>query len=136
MDTNCTTLSLIPTVNGNTVRSFSTHGHQSAAKGSSTTVSRSDTRLMQHLDSSALGLVCGVTGAEGTKGCVLEEEAEAMVVSVVSRWTLLPVRQPSCHSLGVLVQLHQSALGETHRLRHLRRLLHQPPPPLSVNDFQ
>jgi hypothetical protein len=38
--------SLIPTVNGNTVRSFSTHGHQSAAKGSSTTVSRSDIRLI------------------------------------------------------------------------------------------
>ena len=28
-------LSLIPTVNGNTVRSFSTHGHQSATNGSS-----------------------------------------------------------------------------------------------------
>jgi hypothetical protein len=45
---------LIPTVNGSTVRSFSTHGHQSAANGSSTTVSRSDIRLIQHLDSSAL----------------------------------------------------------------------------------
>ena len=54
---NCTALSLIPTVDGNTVRSFSTHGQQSAAKGSSTTVSRSDIRLIQHLDSSALGLV-------------------------------------------------------------------------------
>jgi hypothetical protein len=53
--TNCTALSLIPTVNGNTVRSFSTHGQQSAAKGSSTTVSRSD--LIQHFDSSAHGLV-------------------------------------------------------------------------------
>jgi hypothetical protein len=41
VDTSCTALSLMPTVNGNTVRSFSTHGHQSAAKGSSTTVSRS-----------------------------------------------------------------------------------------------
>jgi hypothetical protein len=49
--------SLIPTLYGNTVRSFSTHGQQSAAKGSSTTVSRSDIRLIQHLDSSALGLV-------------------------------------------------------------------------------
>jgi hypothetical protein len=49
--------SLIPTVNGNTVRSFSTHGQQSAAKGSSATVSRSDIRIIQHLDSSALGLV-------------------------------------------------------------------------------
>jgi hypothetical protein len=39
VDTKCTTPSLIPTVNGNTVRSFSTHGQQSAAKGSSTTVS-------------------------------------------------------------------------------------------------
>ena len=57
VDTNCTALSLIPTVNGNTVRSFSTHGQQSAAKGSSTTVSRSDIRLIQHLDSSAHGLV-------------------------------------------------------------------------------
>jgi hypothetical protein len=37
VDTNWTAPSLIPT-NGNTVRSFSTHGHQSAAKGSSTTV--------------------------------------------------------------------------------------------------
>jgi hypothetical protein len=46
-----------PTVNGNTVRSFSTHGHLSAAQGSSTTVSRSDIRLIQHFDSSALGLV-------------------------------------------------------------------------------
>jgi hypothetical protein len=36
---------LIPTVNGNTVRSFSTHGQQSASKGSSTTVSRSDIQL-------------------------------------------------------------------------------------------
>jgi hypothetical protein len=47
----CTTPSLIPTVNGNTVRSFSTHGQQSAAQGSSTTVSRSDIRLTQHFDS-------------------------------------------------------------------------------------
>jgi hypothetical protein len=54
VDTNCTAPSLIPTVNGNTVRSFSTHGHQSAAKGSATTVSRSDIRSIQHLDSSAL----------------------------------------------------------------------------------
>jgi hypothetical protein len=46
VDTICTALSLMPTVNGNTVRSFSTHGHQSAAKGSSTTVSRSDIRLI------------------------------------------------------------------------------------------
>jgi hypothetical protein len=46
VDTICTAPSLIPTVNGNTVRSFSTHGHQSAAKGSSTTVSRSDIRLI------------------------------------------------------------------------------------------
>jgi hypothetical protein len=38
VDTKCTTPSLIPTVNGNTVRSFYTHGQQSAAKGSSTTV--------------------------------------------------------------------------------------------------
>jgi hypothetical protein len=53
----CTTPSLIPTVYGNTVRSFSTHGHQSAAQGSLTTVSRSDIRLIQHLDSSAHGLV-------------------------------------------------------------------------------
>jgi hypothetical protein len=57
MDTNCTAPSRIPTVNGTTVRSFSTHGQQSAAKGSSTTVSRSDIRLIQHLDSSAHGLV-------------------------------------------------------------------------------
>jgi hypothetical protein len=46
VDTSCTALSLMPTVNGNTVRSFSTHGHQSAAKGSSSTVSRSDIRLI------------------------------------------------------------------------------------------
>jgi hypothetical protein len=39
VDTKCTSPSLIPTVNGNTVRSFPTHGQQSAAKGSSTTVS-------------------------------------------------------------------------------------------------
>jgi hypothetical protein len=45
------------TVNGNTVRSFSTHGQLSAAQGSSTTVSRSGIRLIQHLDSSARGLV-------------------------------------------------------------------------------
>jgi hypothetical protein len=57
VDTNCTTPSLIPPVNGNTVRSFSTHGHQSAAKGSSTTVSRSEIRLIRHFDSSTLGLV-------------------------------------------------------------------------------
>jgi hypothetical protein len=57
VDTNCTAPSLIPTVNGNTVRSFSTHGQQSTSKGSLTTVSRSDIRLIQYLDSSALGLV-------------------------------------------------------------------------------
>jgi hypothetical protein len=39
VDTVYTAPSLIPTVNGNTVRSFSTHGQQSAAKGSSTTLS-------------------------------------------------------------------------------------------------
>jgi hypothetical protein len=54
VNTRCTAPSLIPTVNGNTVRSFST---QSAAKGSSTTVSRSDIRSIQYLDSSALGVV-------------------------------------------------------------------------------
>jgi hypothetical protein len=48
--TKCTTLSLIPTVTGNTVRSFPTHGQQSAAKGSSTTVARSDIRSIQHFD--------------------------------------------------------------------------------------
>jgi hypothetical protein len=53
VDTKCTTPSLIPTVNGNTVRSFSTHGEQSAVKGSSTTVSRPDIRFIQYLDSSA-----------------------------------------------------------------------------------
>jgi hypothetical protein len=36
---------------------FSTHGHRSAAKGSSTTASRSDIRLIQYLASSALRLV-------------------------------------------------------------------------------
>jgi hypothetical protein len=39
VDTICTAPSLIPTVNGNTARSFSTHGQHPAAKGSSTTVS-------------------------------------------------------------------------------------------------
>jgi hypothetical protein len=57
VDTNCIAPSLIPTSNGNTVRSFSTHGRQSAAQASSTTVSRSDVRSIQHLDSSAHGLV-------------------------------------------------------------------------------
>jgi hypothetical protein len=57
VDTKCTAPSLIPTVNGNTVRSFSTHGQHPAAKGSSTTVARSDIRLIQYLDSSARGLV-------------------------------------------------------------------------------
>jgi hypothetical protein len=57
VDTTCTAPSLIPTANGNTVRSFSTHGQQSAAKGSLTTVSRSDIRFIQHLESSAHGLV-------------------------------------------------------------------------------
>jgi hypothetical protein len=57
VDTNCAAPSLITTVNGNTVRSFSTHGQQTAAKGSSTTETRSDIRLIQHLVSSALGLV-------------------------------------------------------------------------------
>jgi hypothetical protein len=43
---------------GNAVRSFSAHGQQSAAKGSSTTVSRSDNiQLTSHFDSSAHGLV-------------------------------------------------------------------------------
>jgi hypothetical protein len=51
------TVSLIPTVNDTTFRSFSTHGQQSAARGNLTTVSRSDIRLIQHLDSSAHGLV-------------------------------------------------------------------------------
>jgi hypothetical protein len=57
VDTNCTTPSLMPTLNGNSVLSFSTHGQQSAAKGSLTTVSRSDIRLLQYFDCSALGLV-------------------------------------------------------------------------------
>jgi hypothetical protein len=35
VDAQCTAPSLIPTVNGNTVRSFPTHGQPSAAKGSS-----------------------------------------------------------------------------------------------------
>jgi hypothetical protein len=48
MDTKCTTPSLIPTVNGNTVRSFSTHGQLSAAQGSSATVARSDIRLINY----------------------------------------------------------------------------------------
>jgi hypothetical protein len=51
------TPALTPTSNGNTVRSFSTHGQLSAAQGSSATVSHSDIRLIQHLDSSAHGLV-------------------------------------------------------------------------------
>jgi hypothetical protein len=46
VDTKCTAPALIPTVNGNTVRSFSTHGQQSAAKGSLTTVPRSDIRFI------------------------------------------------------------------------------------------
>jgi hypothetical protein len=37
VDTMCTALSLMPTVIGNMVRGFSTHGHLSAAKGSSST---------------------------------------------------------------------------------------------------
>jgi hypothetical protein len=37
--------------------SFSTYGHLSAAQGSSTTVSRSDIRLIQHLDSSLCSLM-------------------------------------------------------------------------------
>jgi hypothetical protein len=37
-NTNCTTPSLAPTVNGNTVRNFPTHGQLSAAQGSPTTV--------------------------------------------------------------------------------------------------
>jgi hypothetical protein len=57
VDTSCTAPSLIPTVNGDKVRSFSTHGKQPAAKGSSTTVSRFDIRLIQYLDSSAHGWV-------------------------------------------------------------------------------
>ena len=48
---------VIPTVNGNTVRSFSTQGQLSAAQGSSATVSRSDIRLIQYFDSTAHGLV-------------------------------------------------------------------------------
>jgi hypothetical protein len=40
VNTICTALSLTPTVNGNTVRSFPTHGQLSAAQGSSTNVSR------------------------------------------------------------------------------------------------
>jgi hypothetical protein len=55
VDTKCTALSLIPTVNDNTLLSFSTHGQLSAAQGSPTTVSGSDIRLIQHLDFSALG---------------------------------------------------------------------------------
>jgi hypothetical protein len=46
-----------PLFNGNTVRSFSKHGQLSAAQGSSTTVSRSGIRLIQHFVSSAHGLV-------------------------------------------------------------------------------
>jgi serine/threonine protein kinase len=52
-------LSLIPTVTGNTVRSFSTHGHQSAAKGSSTIGSRSDIRLILTFLIRLCGLMSG-----------------------------------------------------------------------------
>jgi hypothetical protein len=45
------TVSDTKTVNANTVRSFSTHGHQSGAKGGSSTFSRSDIRLIQLFDS-------------------------------------------------------------------------------------
>ena len=80
LDTNCTTPSLIPTVNGNTVPSFATHGQQSAAKGSSTTVSRSDIRLIQHLGWLIVGYFpihvvplaehdCGRTRAGGKQMC-------------------------------------------------------------------
>ena len=57
MDTDCTALSLIPTVNGNTVRSFNYARTTVRSQGGSSTVSRSDIRLIQHLDLSAHGLV-------------------------------------------------------------------------------
>jgi hypothetical protein len=57
VDTNCTALSLIPTVNGNTVRRFYYARTTVRSQGSSTAVSRSDIRLIQYLDSSAQGLV-------------------------------------------------------------------------------
>jgi hypothetical protein len=58
MDTKCTTPSLIPTVNGNTVRSFPyARTTVRSERKLKTTVSRSDIQLIKHLDSSALGLV-------------------------------------------------------------------------------
>ena len=48
VDTSCTALSLITSLNDNTVRNFPTHGQQSAAKGSSTVSgSQLDIRLIE-----------------------------------------------------------------------------------------
>jgi hypothetical protein len=55
VDTNCTAPSLIPTVDGNTVRSFSGTDNSPQRKEAQPLSHGSDIRLIQHLDASALG---------------------------------------------------------------------------------
>jgi hypothetical protein len=54
MDTKCTTLSLIPTVNDNTVRNFPTNEQLSAAQGNPTSCLNFDFAILNLFDPSAL----------------------------------------------------------------------------------
>jgi hypothetical protein len=51
---NCTALSLITSLNGNTVRNFPTHGQLSAAQGSPTNCLNFDFAILNLFDPSAL----------------------------------------------------------------------------------
>jgi hypothetical protein len=106
--------SLIPTVNGNTVRSFSTHGHQSAAKGSSNTVSRSDIRFILTF--------CSALWSDGPDAVALNwpfpysiEPSSARAaagVRLARMWTHTSVASPPTHTHAVATH---PPLGERSR---------------------
>jgi hypothetical protein len=109
MDTKCTTPSLIPTVN--TVRSFSSHGQQSAAKGSSTTVSRSDPI------NSTFGLLGSWFGQEVSLNWLFPYPLitpPRLCSLMVLRWSFI------CHSLSYTYPPATQSVGERSSHPHWR----------------
>jgi hypothetical protein len=117
VDTKCTAPSLIPTANGNTVRSFSTHGQQSAAKGSSTTVSRSDIRLIQYLDSSALDLVWSGGGSDWLFPL---STSYPQSPSAKRLFEIVPVGGSLKQHLGLLIRAPSAVRGAAHNALWVR----------------
>jgi hypothetical protein len=72
-----------------------THGQQSAAQGSSTTVSRSDIRLIQYLDSSWLcGMMvrrCSLIGYFPTLPTTLQPYNPRLCSLMVRKWSTVPI---------------------------------------------